>query len=228
MGDFNITALTPNNPSTKRLTDVSKTFGLELLLSFWTGVKIGVFLITITNLWIFQHFNDRFIFHLDNSCPVKTVKVKTKKDNKIWITTSIPVSRGLKTFSEMRKKFSKTTEQFTERLIKAAKAYNVSKLVVSSQNISKKYWDIIITLKNKPKNKHIKINNGGLMVSYASTVGDDFNKLFCSMECEQRPRPPYPQTLPASNLLDIVTCHRRKAQMYYSNSTHQKYQMPLI
>lgn len=32
-GDFNINALTPNNPSTKRLTDVLKTFGLEFLVS---------------------------------------------------------------------------------------------------------------------------------------------------------------------------------------------------
>lgn len=32
-GKFQFNALTPNNPSTKRLTDVLKTFGLELLVS---------------------------------------------------------------------------------------------------------------------------------------------------------------------------------------------------
>lgn len=66
------------------------------------------------------------------------------------------------------------------------------------------------------------------MVSYASTVGNDFNKLFCSMACEKGPRPPNPQALPASKLHDIVTCHRRKAQTYYSNSTRQKNLMTLI
>lgn len=59
------------------------------------------------------------------------------------------------------------------------------------------------------------------MVTYASTAGKDFNKLFYSMECEQGPRPPNPQTLPTSNLHDIVTCHRRRGQTYYSNSTRQ-------
>jgi predicted outer membrane repeat protein len=163
---------------------------------------------------VFKNVNDLFLFHLDMCCPVKTVKVKTTEDKKSWITKGILISREkLKFFSEIYKTtsnenlkiFLKNYRKTYRKVIKAAKAHDVSRSIISSKNISKTSWDIINNSKNKPTIKQIKIKIGGDMVSDAFRVANDFNKFFSSVACEQGPRPAHPHTVPTSRQSPVAS-----------------------
>ncbi|KAG8304961.1 hypothetical protein J6590_081473 [Homalodisca vitripennis] len=69
-----------------------------------------------------------------------------------------------------------------------AKAYDVSKSIISSKNIYKTAWDIINN-KNKSCNKQIKLKSGDRLVEDAVEVANRFNRLFGSVACEQGPCP---------------------------------------
>jgi len=80
-------------------------------------------------------------------------------------------------------------------VIQAAKAYDVSKSILSSKNISKTVWGIINN-KNKTQ-KQIKLKIGDRLVEDETEIANQFNRFFSSVADGQGPRPCDPQVCPS-------------------------------
>ncbi|KAG8261200.1 hypothetical protein J6590_079096, partial [Homalodisca vitripennis] len=70
------------------------------------------------------------------------------------------------------------------------KAYDVSKAIISSKNISKTIWGIINNKSNPSKITQIKIGNR--LLDDETKVANEFNNFFATVACDQGPRPSAP------------------------------------
>lgn len=138
----------------------------------------------------FLAFKNSFEFHLDTCCPVKETKVNRKKENSKWITNGILVSREkLKFYSEIFKTtknlefkiFFRRYKNIYRKVIKAAKAYDVTKSILSADNVSKTAWSIINKTKNLKPKKSIKLSVNKTIVNKDSDIANEFNKFFANV-----------------------------------------------
>lgn len=147
----------------------------------------------------FETFNQIFNYHIDTCCPIKQSKRPplTKKSN--WLTKGILVSRErLKFLSEVSRHtnniefqaYFKRYKKTYRKVIQAAKAYEVSKAVMSSTNVSKTAWNIINKNQNKPDQpRSIRIKIQDTLVSDPIKVAEDFNSYFGSVAFQIVPGP---------------------------------------
>ncbi len=135
----------------------------------------------------FKNFESSFNFHLNVSCPLKKTQLKAKTKKCEWITKGILVSREKLLFfteinrhstNEAFKLFFQNYKRIYRKVIRAAKAYDVTKSLLTSKNVSKTAWTIINS-KKVQTHKKIELKIGNERVNDATQVADEFNCFFC-------------------------------------------------
>lgn len=154
----------------------------------------------------FQNFERTFSYHLNVSCPLKQIQQKPKNKKCTWITKGILISREkLLFYSELRKhtlnvefkSFFQNYKRIYRKVIKSAKAYDVTKTLLTSKNFSKSAWTIINN-KNSQSDKQIELTIENEQVNNPLRVAGEFNKFFASVGADQGLRPSDSQPPPSS------------------------------
>lgn len=139
----------------------------------------------------FKAFNDRFIYYLNISCPFKTKKQILKYKKQTWITRGILKSRQKLNFlhsiyirseNEEFKIYYRNYKRIYKKVIRAAKAYDVNKVLSDSENFSKTVWGIINkTRKTSRSVKPDKLKSNLGVIDNPQSIANVFNNYFASV-----------------------------------------------
>src|SRR5436190_9866328 len=122
------------------------------------------------------------------------VKETTRPQKSRWITRGILVSRDrlkflhsifIRSNNDDFKTFYKSYKRIYRKVIKAAKAYDISKTLKEAEHFSKTAWNIINNLTKKTphfsKNSNIKLEVNNKTVEQPKDVANEFNSFFSSV-----------------------------------------------
>jgi hypothetical protein len=139
----------------------------------------------------FTFFNDIFLRHLNNCCPLKTIIEKTHLKRNTWITRGIrKSSKTMKHLTKSLKQnyFNNDFVQFVQnykriyrKVLRAAKAYDINKKLKYSTNLSKTSWKIIKESNNKHMAKPIAIEENNEIFKEPKKISNIFNDFYLSV-----------------------------------------------
>ena len=144
----------------------------------------------------FKAFYNCLTFYLDIACPLRRVKETSdsRPHRKTWITRGILVSREklkfyhsifIKSNDDNFRTFYKNYKRIYKKVIRAAKAYDISRTLKEAENFSKTAWTVInnFTKKTNPLSKQskleIEINDN--ITNEPEVVANEFNRYFASV-----------------------------------------------
>ena len=146
----------------------------------------------------FKAFHDCIMFYLDICCPVKKVKETLKQKKNTWITRDILVSQEklqfyhsiyIKSNNADFKTFYKSYKRIYKKVIRAAKAHDISHALKEAENFSKTAWNIINNVTKKSpdvsKNSKIKLEINNTTTDEPKDVANEFNTFFSSVATPQ-------------------------------------------
>lgn len=174
----------------------------------------------------FQNFNDTFLYYLNVSCPLKSKRNTFSYKVNNWITPGILVSRDKLKFLSLVAKgssdlelqnFVKKYKRTYRKVIKAAKAYDVTKQLQNSKNLSKTAWKIINKNSKTSTGRSIELRGVDGLIADPVKVSNEFNTFFASVaeqiRVNTRRTVPLCERSPADSLLLSPVMEQEVAQV---------------